>query len=173
MSPYNSFQEQPKKPLWRCAGIVAMSVLGFGLISPLLLVLIVSWLHDLTVKKDVTALNRAQEAYFLEHQQFADSVEKLNINLQDQYMIYSVYSTQQDGNAVFNYAISLENLVTSHIGAVFATSEREVTPNAVEREFQTLVILCASNRSGRGGPLERPTYHNGQLACAQGTTEIK
>jgi type II secretory pathway pseudopilin PulG len=121
-------------------------------------------------KQNIGALNRAQQAYFLEYNSFTNSIEKLGIGIKTQTENYN-YSIRATPKAVFNYGISRKDNFKSYIGGVFAVPAKEIPNSASSDEILTLAILCEANSSGTTRPVE-PTYKNGQVACGSGMKEL-
>jgi serine/threonine protein kinase len=91
--------------------------------------------------QNVGAMNRAQEAYFLENDEFADSVlEVIGIKTQTQNYQYSIRATPL---AVFNYATPRDKYIKGYVGAVFLTSLDESLG-----EFLTVQLMCETNSPG-------------------------
>lgn len=69
-------------------------------------------------KNNIGALNRAQQAYFLEYQKFSEDLQKLDVGIKSQTKNYS-YSIRATKKAVFNYAVArpdVHKLRTKYFG---------------------------------------------------------
>lgn len=137
-------------------------------------------------KQFVGALNRAQQAYYLDNSRFSREMPTLGIGISQQTNNFT-YSTLATSKAVFNYGLARRNYVyqqqqfgpfrwekrtanrpKSYVGAVFlAPLPAKATPN----ETKLSTILCEANLPGIIRPA-RPTYEAGVLACGDGTKEI-
>lgn len=122
-------------------------------------------------KQYVGAINRAQQAYFIENNAFANDIEKLGLGIKTETVNYT-YSTQATDNAAFNYGISRQVALKSWVGGVFAVPATDVNPTAAKGEMTTVVILCQANSPGTNKPTA-PTYQDGILTCSDGTSELK
>ncbi len=119
----------------------------------------------------VGAMNRAQQAYFLENKgKFAKSIPDLDIGITSETKNYK-YSANVTAEAVFNYGIAKQEYVDvgwfnkqplqSYVGAVF------MVPNAKKSsaESQTVAVLCQS-KFPTTQPPAKPSYQNGIPTCA-------
>ena len=115
---------------------------------------------------NIRALNRAQQAYYLERQKFADSFDQLKLripNIND----YK-YSMQNIGLATFQYATTLNPERKSYLGIVFPISN-PLDPDETSEIF-IKAILCEQNQPGIR-PSE-PIFKDGLIQCAQDQKEI-
>jgi serine/threonine protein kinase len=71
-------------------------------------------------RQNVGAMNRAQKAYFLGHNEFTASVPKLDLGIGTPTKNYQ-YSIRATPLAVFNYATPREKKIKGYVGAVFVT----------------------------------------------------
>ncbi|HLP91472.1 MAG TPA: type IV pilin-like G/H family protein [Nostocaceae cyanobacterium] len=125
-------------------------------------------------KSNIGAMNRAQQAYFLEKSKFAQSIKEMDIGIKEQTQNYAYY-TKVRGNAAFNYAVARRSHINqnffdrkpikSMIGAVFTN------PSVKKDELNTVAILCENNQPGKITPKE-PIYKDGFISCAEGTIKI-
>jgi len=121
-------------------------------------------------KQNIGALNRAQQAYFLENNRFANSIEESGTGIKTQTENYN-YSIRATPKAVFNYGVARNNNIKSYVGGVFGVPAKEIPNSASGDEILLLSILCEANSSGTTRPVE-PTYKNGQVACGSGMKEL-
>jgi len=123
-------------------------------------------------KQNIGALNRAQQAYYLENNAFTNSIEKLGIGIKTPTENYN-YSIRATPKAVFNHGISRQYYLKSYVGGVFAVPAKEIpnSKSSSQDEILTLSIVCETNSRGSSRPAE-PTYKNGQLACGSGTRDL-
>lgn len=118
------------------------------------------------------SINRAQQAYYFENQTFASTVSHLGVGINSQTSQRFFFSTHNQPNAAFNYAIAdrspnkpSNQRLNHYIGAVY------VTPQKKDGEAVTVTIICESD-SPEIGYLTRPTYQKGVLACGKGTRDV-
>ena len=125
-------------------------------------------------------LHRAQQAYWLEHQRFADSIEALEVGIpaENRYYRYSVvasptqafvygiprepgyaYARQVYGFGLFSRTVRDKRL-PSYVGAVF-----EIHPGA------TVSIFCSADEPELKRPAP-PELRTGYAVCAKGTTAL-
>jgi serine/threonine protein kinase len=90
-------------------------------------------------KQTVGAMNRAQEAYFLDNNQFADSIQELGIGIRTQTQNYQ-YSIRATPLAVFHYATPREKKIKGYVWAVFLTSA-----DKSKGEILTVQLVCETN----------------------------
>ena len=106
----------------------------------------------------VSAMNKAQQAYYAENAGFTSSVANLGIGSPAQTENYS-YSISTGNKAVFNYGISRQANLKSFVGGVFLTGNTT-----------TQVILCEASVAGTAR-LTNPINQNGVLACGANTAK--
>jgi hypothetical protein len=117
----------------------------------------------------VGSMNRAQEALFIEKSAFATSFDALGLGLKTETTNFK-YSIRATKKAAFNYAVAKENDLKSYVGGVFLVPAKNFEPNAAKEKITTTSILCEADSPGTIKPAE-PTYENGKIACAKGTTQ--
>jgi len=136
----------------------------------------------------VGAMNRGQQAYFLEQDKFSDAIPVLGLEIKPKTKNY-IYSIRVTDNAAFNYGIARSDKYTykrkyfgpfhkkvrrplrSYVGGVFIVPDTKVDPNATADELTTISILCEAVAIGATKPAE-PTYIDEELACGEGTIEL-
>lgn len=123
-------------------------------------------------KQNVGALNRAQQAYYLEEKAFSNSFESLGIGIPPQTINYE-YSIRATKTAAFNYAIARKETknIKSYVGSVFVVPDTNVDPKADKKEMTTVGILCEALRPGSTKPSD-PTLQNGVPTCGSDTKEL-
>jgi len=117
----------------------------------------------------VGSMNRAQEALFIEKSAFSSSVDALGLGIKTETTTFK-YSIRATKKAAFNYAVAKENDLKSYVGGVFLLPAKNFEPNAAKEKITTTSILCEADSPGTIKPAE-PTYENGKIACAKGTTQ--
>ncbi len=113
-------------------------------------------------RQNVGAMNRAQQAYFVEKNSFSNSLDSLGIGIRSQTENYQ-YSSRATAKVAFNYGISRKETNKSYVGAVFLVKEKG--------ETLTQAILCESTSTGKNKPAD-PVYKNGVFVCAEGTKNL-
>lgn len=158
----------------RLASLTVLQVLGVGLFATLLPRFLFAPHHppQPEAKVNVTAMNRAQQAYQLEHKSFSDSVVNLGVGVPTQSDTYD-YSIQMSDRAVFNYGISRQDKLKSYVGGVFSIPATDFDVNANPKKIITMTILCEEAESDGDLPISNPTYQNGEIACGVGTAESR
>jgi type IV pilus assembly protein PilA len=140
--------------------------------------------HLSEARNYVGAMNRAQQAYFLENKgKFSNSFDNLGLGIKNQTANYN-YSIRATNNATYTYATARHEYfsknwfdkkrpVYSFVSAVFAVSPLKNTKSQStsrsEPEFK--VILCQA-KTPSTTVLPPPTYRNGVLVCDSSTTLI-
>lgn len=128
------------------------------------------------ISVDLSAINRAQQAYFFERAEFADNYQQLGLDRleEDNYQL-TIHSKD---NLAFTYAIPQENYATykrwsslswkdareplySYVSAIAYYKDKNI--------FQS--ILCVSTTIG-DRELEEPKISEGKFVCSPGTEEI-
>jgi serine/threonine protein kinase len=116
-------------------------------------------------KQNVGSMNRAQQAYFLENDEFAASIQELGIGIRTQTQNYQ-YSIRATPLAVFNYATPREKKIKGYVGAVFLTSDVES-----KGEIVTVELLCETNSPSRKRPAE-PIVQGNFVECPPNTKSL-
>ncbi|MEP0833320.1 type IV pilin-like G/H family protein [Microcoleus sp. AS-A8] len=114
-------------------------------------------------KSGLRIINRAQQSYFLKHQQFADSVQSLAIGIKNPTENYE-YSTRVTPLAVFNYATSRQKAITSYVGGVFLESANNGTD-----ELVTIALACEPILLDEVSDVTEPIVHGNVLECGSNT----
>lgn len=121
-------------------------------------------------RQSVGAMNRGQQAYFIENNDFSNSIEKLGIGVENQKGNYEYATRVLANKAAFNYAIPRNRNNRSYVGGVFIVPSKYHS-DAAMNERMTIGILCESNDVG-ATKLAEPMYNNGKPACPAGTIQI-
>lgn len=161
-------------------------LLSFGILTILILPSFLSISHKPVQSEGrqyIGTMNRAQQAYFLENNQFSASIDKLGIGIQSETKTYH-YSIQNYENYVLNYAIPKEKFtyktqyygifpwrkkvpLDTYIGGVWWETETfNGKPEKIVR-----AILCQTNNLSDNSTL-KPAYQNGKLTCPPGTIDL-
>jgi hypothetical protein len=99
----------------------------------------------------VKAMNRLQQAYYLDHRRFASSLEELDfsINPAEEGAESYVYLTVNFRHAAFNYAVAKQAPYKSWVGGVFIVGKPKT------HESYTEAILCVT-KSSNNQEIEAP-----------------
>jgi serine/threonine protein kinase len=116
-------------------------------------------------KQNVGAMNRAEQAYFLEKSEFTDSITDLGLGIKTQTENYN-YSIRAMPLSAFNYAVSRKYDLKSYVGGVFLTSADEATD-----EILTQGLVCETNSRGTKRPSE-PIIRGNVVECAPNTKPL-
>lgn len=123
----------------------------------------------------VSAMNSAQQAYYLQNQVFTNSLPALGVSQQsprDSYK-YGVNSDSKDisdwssAKAVYHFGVAMKPGLKNYIGGVFLVPKTWQGKTTIGVQ----AILCEANKSGP--ILEMPIYQNGIVSCGPGTTVVK
>lgn len=119
-------------------------------------------------RQNIGAMNRAQQAYYMETNTFADSLDKLGVGIKEHTEIND-YSIRRAANASFHYALPRKNLdvAKSYVGGVFLVPD----PHATPAQMMTVAIVCEAYSPGRTEP-RPPTIKKGVVSCGFGTKEM-
>jgi len=115
-------------------------------------------------KSYIRAMNRAQQAYFLERGGFTDNIAELELGISTETADYN-YSIHATPLSVINYSVSRISNLESHVGGVFLGSIEQTG------ESTTFAILCQAKSPGTNRP-PAPMVENGMLQCAPGTENV-
>jgi serine/threonine protein kinase len=116
-------------------------------------------------RQNVGAMNRAQKAYFLGHNEFTASVPKLGLGIGTPTKNYQ-YSIRATPLAVFNYATPREKKIKGYVGAVFLTSDLES-----KGEIVTVELVCETNSPVTKRPAE-PIVQGNFVECPPNTKSL-
>lgn len=121
-------------------------------------------------KTYVGALNRGQQAYYIEKGKFSNSIPALGVGIQTSTVNYQ-YSTKTTTRAAFNYGIPKNNVLKINVGGVFAIPDKKVGSKTGKDNITTQAILCEAKSAGIPKPAD-PTYQNGVMGCGAETKEV-
>ncbi len=156
------------------AGLTIFLLLGFGtvLLSLPSLVSCGSKVKQIEAKQNVGAMNRAQQAYYLEKKAFSNSFESLGLGLRTQTTNY-VYSTRATKMAAFSYGISKKGTkdTKSYVGAVFVVPATNLDRKVDKKQMTTVDILCEAISPGNTRPTA-PTLQKGVATCGSDTKDL-
>ena len=137
----------------------------------------------------VGAMNRGQQAYFLENNRFGSTIALLELGISERTKCYQ-YLTRSQQEASFQYGIPLQPhgitkrnilgipagnqkiLLPSYIGAVFPFSIKQIGSNTAQIQRGTIAILCVSKQPLNKNTLPLPVNKQGKLTCAVGTEQV-
>jgi type IV pilus assembly protein PilA len=118
----------------------------------------------------VGSMNRGQQAYFMEKDTFANSIEKLGLGIKTQTANYQ-YSLQTTPKTAFSYGVALKHTtkpIKSYVGAVFLVLVKKDKTKAAKNKLETVAILCETNTASTTQPAN-PINQKGVPACATDT----
>jgi len=113
-------------------------------------------------RQNVAAMNRAQQAYFLENNQFAASISELGIGIKTQTKNYQ-YSIRATPLTAFEYGVSRKDDLKSYVGGVFLTRGDEA-----KGEIVTVELVCETKSRGTKRPAE-PIVQGNFVECPPNT----
>jgi hypothetical protein len=112
----------------------------------------------------IRAMNRAQQAYFLEEGNFTYNIGDLGLSISTETADYT-YSSHATPLSVINYSVSRTSYLGSYVGGVFLGSIEQTG------ELTTFTIVCQAKSPGTNRP-PSPIVEDGRLQCAPGTESI-
>lgn len=147
--------------------------------------------QEIEARTYVSAMNRAQQAHFIERQTFSRSMPDLQLGFPEETSSYG-YFTRKVGKTALSYGIARKPGLKSYVGGVLvvpATVPNRVatsTPNStlnsprpvpssapplpVKDGAVTVSILCESTTATMA-LVPEPVYSYGTLVCAKGTID--
>src|SRR4028119_1503421 len=156
------------------AWLTIFLVLGFGtvLLSLPSLLSCGSKGKQAEAKQNVGAMNRAQQAYYLDNKAFSNSLQSLGLGLQPQTKNY-VYSTRATKMAAFSYGVSRQRTkdIKSYVGGVFVVPATNLDRKVDKKEMTTVGIVCEAISSGNTRPTA-PTLQKGVPTCGSDTKDL-
>jgi len=168
--------DKPKnKSKFGClAWLTIFLVLGFGtvLLSFPSLVSCGSSAKRAEAKQNVGAMNRAQQAYYLDNKAFSNSLQSLGLGIRTPTKNYE-YSTRVTKTAAFSYGISRQGTkdIKSYVGGVFVVPATNLDPKADKKEMTTVGIVCEAISPGNTRPTA-PTLQKGVPTCGSDTKDL-
>ncbi len=149
-------------------------VLGFGsfILSLPSLVSCGSKAKLAEAKQNVGAMNRAQQAYYLENKAFSNSFEGLGIGIRTPTKNYE-YSTRATKTAAFNYGIPRKGKkdIKSYVGGAFLVPATNLNPKLDKDEMTTVSILCEAASPGNIRPAD-PILQKGVPTCGSDSRDL-
>lgn len=112
-------------------------------------------------KSNLGALSRAQQAYYLESQEFAPTIEDLGLGVNPETENFSYEVDTVEGDRVYLTATA-KNPEVSSVGALVFIDESG-------EEATTQSILCVTDEPAQSPP-EIPTLADGEAECASGSS---
>lgn len=119
-------------------------------------------------KTYVGAMNRANQAYFLENNKFATKIEELELGIKPETENYIYKVVPQSGNtkSVMNIAQAKSEQLKSYVGLVYLTE--------VNGETITFAKLCETNQALSKPPqMPRIAKKSEQIECPSGFTSLQ
>ncbi len=143
---------------------------------------------NLESRHSVGGMNRGQQDYFVTHNNFAQSLNDLQIGIRPKTQ-YFRYSTQSLDHAAFQYGISLqpelfkrkpgkilgifprrgkEYALPSYLGVVWTKPNPNADSAGTQNDIKLFSILCESSYPYLLEEGFQPTAHNGNFHCPEG-----
>lgn len=123
---------------------------------------------QLEAKKYVGAINRTQQAFFLEKDKFSSDIQSLDLRITTETTNYS-YKTQAYNGGKSSHAISTatpkQDGLKSYVGGVFLTT-------APGNKTTSVAILCESTQPSTSLPAP-PKLVEGSPKCASGSVDLQ
>lgn len=113
-------------------------------------------------KTNLTTFNSSQQAYFLENNKFASSLDDLATGIATDTENYQ-YSLTASSKETFTYAIPKDKNNMSYVSGVFIISEGE--------DKQSVTVVCVADQPGNTKP-SKPFLQDNEPTCAEGTTIV-
>lgn len=127
--------------------------------------------YEAEAKNYIGAMNRAQQAYFFEKNDFGDSLDALEIGIKNETKNY-LYKTVNQQQRAINYGISKSTKYKSYVGGVFIVPDKTVTNNNQETQKTTIVAILCEGKGVSITKLNPPKLENNQPLCAEGTKRL-
>jgi serine/threonine protein kinase len=113
-------------------------------------------------RSNIRTINRAQQAYFLEHSQFSNSLQDLGLGTTNEPEKYK-YSIRSTPLAAYNYATPGDTTIKGYVGSVFLTPANDGTD-----ELLTLTFICEAKSPSLIRP-DAPIVRGNILECGNDT----
>ncbi len=140
-------------------GILAAIVLP-GLLSQ------VNKAEQAEAKNIIGAINRSQQAYFLEYQKFTTDFAQLRLEIKTETTNYGYRIELVPQKYVMNIAQAKKSGFISYVGIVGTT-----TGNSITSEVLTIAFACTSDEPTTKPPLI-PTEYEAYLGCPKGYHDL-
>jgi hypothetical protein len=108
-------------------------------------------------------LNRGQQAFFLENEEFASSIDDLGIGISEETERY-IYSVSSEENRAIATAVAKKRGLKSYIGAVYVYDNGDYET--------TQSIVCESNRNMKRSPSTPTMASSGDLTCGSDSSNL-
>lgn len=170
----NIYAPQKKQQIFSFWGLVTIFGI-FGIIGAVGLPSLLSCGNSgkqAEAKQNIGSMNRAQQAYFLENNAFANSIVETGVGFKTQTVNYN-YSMSATKNAVFNYGVvrHKQQTLKSYVGAIFAVPTTNLDSKADKKEMTTLAVVCEALKPG-SVKLPAPTLVESIPTCGAGTKDL-
>jgi type IV pilus assembly protein PilA len=121
--------------------------------------------HSVEARNIIGAMNRSQQAYYLEKENFTDGIPELGLGITNPTKHYQ-YSIEKFPLMVFHYGVPRQRHLKSYIGVVLLLSTEDPAPNNII----TKTLLCES-QDPEVKPFE-PIVENGAIECSPSLKDI-
>jgi type II secretory pathway pseudopilin PulG len=123
-------------------------------------------------KQNVGAMNRAQQAYYLDNKAFSNSLQSLGLGIRTPTTNY-VYSTRATKSAAFSYGVFRQGTkdIKSYVGGVFVVPATNLDRKVDKKEMTTVGIVCEAISPGNTRPTA-PTLQKGVPTCGSDTKDL-
>lgn len=152
-----------------CIGCGCLSIPLLGVVAAIILPVFFNQANKAMqseAKFSIGAINRGQQAHYLDKTSFASSLDELGLGIQSETLNYR-YSVelQPDGNGAIVFAEALKPDLPSYTGAVFAVGD---VPNNAE----LLAGICETEDPSTTAPAAPTLDDEGEIECALGSELI-
>lgn len=117
-------------------------------------------------KRNIGAMNRAQQAYFLEDMEFTDFLRDLGLGIDNLSQNYD-YSIRATPLGVFNYATPRNHKLKGYVGGVFLSLPDDLSID----EMLTVEIACETKFPGMARPAA-PIVRGNVIECGANTIPV-
>lgn len=120
---------------------------------------------EMETQKNIGSMNRAQQAYFLEHNRFTLNISELGVGIPSENENFSYQINSLGDRGVQIIAIPKQNHLNSYTGGVF------VPDNGGENRHLSVTILCESEQPSTNPP-SPPQFIDQKPQCPGGFREV-
>jgi hypothetical protein len=150
---------------------ITLPVAGFMFLKPCIILGMACKHMEGEAKSLTGTTNRAQQAYYLEHEKLASSSNALGLGYPAK-TTWNEYSFQNTPTSAIFYAVPIGRMASDrkgYVGAIFLNQKVGEKPDPEER---LLEIICEA-RGPKAVLKVKPSLQNGLPVCPEGSTQVK
>ncbi|MDY7016330.1 MAG: type IV pilin-like G/H family protein, partial [Cyanobacteriota bacterium] len=163
-----ALERQESTPKVRYGRLGGLALLQYGTVGlcALALPMFAAYRYMNEGKINVESMNRAQQAYFLEEDEFSNSLKELSLGIPDSTENYD-YSIRKTPLYAFNYANPRKAGIRGYVGIVVLSGGDDIPG-----ETLTIAATCEKKETSPSSIVD-PQILNGVVYCPTGTRKLR